>query len=294
MRSPNRNNIHLYGFATSACLVLIFTILLKFDGWVFKVVEASFCFAVVSFLASIWARFTRPGLNPESCDDAMQKARELLETIKGRQVGLFAKGSVMAPPRISDLIEQVPDHQIRAKCMDLLKQIYRHAALCQLDQTCSAIDGQVLDWYQYELCIIVPEAHRGLAMEIKARMRKDKGWRVLLGSELDYPLEEKLQDELLTEVFYSSSWKCLALISGETANETLRKRELNYASRRNQIEGAACSGYLMLVPLDEAGLSIIKNDPFMRECEATLRPIAHLADEITRALAMESKNAKYR
>jgi hypothetical protein len=293
MRSPNRNNIHLYGFATSACLLLISTILFKLDGGELEVLaDASFGFAIVASLASVWARFTRPGLSTESCDDAMEKARELLQIIKSRQLGRFANGSEMIPPRISDLINQVRDHHTRSKCMQLLKQIYQRAALCQLDQTCSAIDGQVLDWYQYDLCIVVSEAHRGLAMEIKARLRKDKGWRVLLGSELDYPFEEKQQDELLTEVFYSSSWKCLALISDETANEPLRKRELNYASQRNQIEGAACSGYLMPVPLDEAGLSFIKEDPFLRECEVTLRPIAHVADEITGALAMESKNAR--
>src|SRR5258708_17932353 len=197
MRSPNRNNIHLYGVATSACLVLIFTILRKIDGWEFEIIaEASFGIAVVALLASILARFSSHGLDIKSCDDAMQKARELLEIIKVRH---FARGSEMNPPRISDLIEQVRDQQTRAKCMDLLKQIYQRAAVCQLDQTYGAIDGQVLDWHQYDLCIIVPEAHRGLAMEIRARLRKDKGWRVLLGNELNYPLEEKQQDELLTE-----------------------------------------------------------------------------------------------
>jgi len=268
--------------------MLLFVTLLKIDGWEFEeLAMISFGLALATLFASIGARFTRTKLNSESCDDAVQKARELLAMLKGRQ---FHSESEIIPLRISDLIEQVRDRPTRAKCMALLKQIYRHAAVCQLDQTYGAIDGRALDWHQYDLCIIVPDEHRGLAIEIKARLLRKDRWRVLLCNELNYPLEERLQVELLTEVFYSSSWKCLALVSAETDNETLRKWELSYASQRNQIEGVLCSGYLILVALDEAGLSFIKEDPFLRESK--LVPVEHLLDEVTGALTMLSNNAK--
>lgn len=191
------------------------------------------------------------------------KANQLLDVIAHSKVGPLLtnapKGFVV---RIAELIEEldIPERRI---CEDLLDELYNLTPACVLPRNYGETNECILDWHQYDLCIVAAKEDMEFAEKVKGALLKwNKGCRIHLDAAEGKWAGEK--EGSIEKVFYAASCKCLALISEDVTKHPLRTEELNRAMHRDQyVSGDACQNYLMPIPLDDKGLEYIRREPFL-------------------------------
>lgn len=188
------------------------------------------------------------------------EAEKLLDIIEHSKVGPLLidapKGVVI---RINELIEDL-DVGERPKCEAILDKLYQLTPACTLPQN---YKEHVLNWYQYDLCIIAVKENIEFAEKIKnALLDRHPGCRIYLDAADGVWVRGT---GLIERVFYAGSWKCLVLLSDDAVKHPIRKEELNNAMRRNHthVNEEACGDYLMPIPLDEAGLKHMREEPYL-------------------------------
>lgn len=295
MQNPNRHNADKYAFALAAVCFFVYLIFHQSKNEFVQVILDVFGLAwgTLMFLAGVWIYFRPKRGTRRARKSAKAKVQEILKLIESSDVGPLLRGPTAFPVRISELINTIRDNQLRLKCRDLLDQIYNLVAVCQLEKDCVELNGRVLDWCQYDLCITVPKEYESLAQKTKDALLRVNHWRICVGlTDLNYATRESEQEELLIRVFWASSRKCLALISKETATEALRKQELNWGMQRDDLEGPR-SDYLMRVPIDLPGLTFMREQGFLKGHRAEVFQTEGLPDRLAKALATKLRNSKY-
>jgi hypothetical protein len=262
MLNPNRYNIYKFFFTASVILFgaafFIGTLNQQMTGLKKVLVLGSMTAALVLFALGVLTLLSGTRSPKRAQERAHAKAKELLDIIARSRVGPLLteapKGFVV---RIAELIEEL-DNPERRTCEDLLDELYELTPACLLQRNYSGTDGCILDWYQYDLCIVAALEDMKLAEDIKGEVSKwNHRCRIHLDTAEGKWTGEK--EESIRKVYYAASCTCLALLSESVAKHDARKEEFQHAMRRDfLVKGEACKNYLMPIPIDEKGLDYIK------------------------------------
>ena len=262
MLNLNNNNIHKFYFVASASLFSVFFVIgilnPQVTGLAKVIVLGGMSAGIVLFALGLLTWWS----NSRGSKRAQRKANELLDMIARSPVGSLLtnapKGFVV---RIAELIEDL-DMPARRICEDLLDDLYKHkqTPACLLPRHYGGTNGCILDWYQYDLCIVAAKEDMAFAESIRSELMLEiKGCRIHLDAAEGKWAGEKV--ESIRRVFYAASGRCLALLSEHVLNHPVRKTEFLFAmSRDYHVSDKACKNYMMLIPLDEEGLDYIREE----------------------------------
>jgi hypothetical protein len=262
MLSLNKYNIYKFYFTASVILFGLSYVSgalnQQVTGLKKEIVLGSMAAASVLFALGVltWLTGSR---SPKSARQlAEAKANELLDIIAHSSLGPLLtevpKGFVV---RIAELIEDL-DNPERRVCEDLLDELYELTPACQLPRSYGGADGCILDWYQYDLCVVAAREDMAFAEAIRnALLEWNKNCRIHLDAAEGKWAGEK--EESIRKVFFAASCTCLALLSENVTTHDVRKTELQFAMNRDfLVNDETCKNYLMPIPIDEKGLAYIR------------------------------------
>lgn len=262
MLNLNKYNIYKFYFIASVILFGVSyvggALNQQVTGLKKEIVLGSMAAALVLFALGVltWLTGSR---SPKSARQlAEAKANELLDIIAHSSLGPLLtevpKGFVV---RIAELIEEL-DNPERRVCEDLLDELYELTPACQLPRSYGGADGCILDWYQYDLCVVAAREDMAFAESIKKALLKwNTNCRIHLDAAEGKWAGEK--EESIRRVFFAASCTCLALLSENVTTHDVRKTELQFAMNRDfLVNDETCKNYLMPIPIDEKGLAYVR------------------------------------
>jgi hypothetical protein len=263
--NPHKYNIHRYSFVASGGFVVLFGLIrlaLRDDETAKIFLIGLQAAAISTFALGLLTKFT-PKQNPqEDKDSAHDKAYALLDELSHHtRAASLLNETTTGKVRITDLIATLDTHE-RNRYKILLDDLYQLAPACVLPQHFGGKTAPLIDWHEYDLCIIAAEENVAFALElIRELMRERPNWRIYLEGKIGVP-----QDRAIRHVFFGASRKCLALLSAHMISDLGRmKEELNQAMQRGEKEkeDPNCRNYLIPIPLDKNGLAFMRNDFFL-------------------------------
>lgn len=259
MRNPDKYNLSGFSFAAAAVISALSLVFWQAREDVKKEVFTwAMGFAVAAFifgLAIKVALLIRGEKRPEDAQrEAKSKARELLDKLATTKVWQNLTDQPGDVILMAELIRLYGVRELQ-EYKSTLEELYKLVSACLLPQNSGEHGGLPLDWYEYDLCIIAAREDLEFAEKIKAKLDR-RGWRVYL--DVDGGIGGQKSE--LERVFKKSSWKCLALLSHYMKKDLVRKDEWNYALTRAQEVNGACADYLIPIPMDDEGRSLMNAD----------------------------------
>ncbi len=293
MRNPDKYNFHGFLFVIAICVGGLAVVYLQGDEYLKKIVfRLALMIAAVAFAAgclfrlSIWLKGDR---RPEDAvKEAQVLAAELLDKVAGSKVGGYLTGSPGSMVLLIELMKKCGSRE-RQEFKDRLDELYKRVPACQLPRSYGAADETLLDWHEYDLCIVAAKEDEDFATNIKAALTLRK-WRVYL----DVDGEIGGQNHKIERVFKKSSWKCLGLLSVYMIRDRSRIDEFQHAMAKAHNVDDESSHYLLPIPMDEDGLRYMRKEiKYLRKYTSEARVIARakLHDVIMQRLrALEADN----
>lgn len=262
----NKHNFHKFLFGGSVIALILSAVMWKLYGGDLARLTVSWGLlpsTLVMCLLGLVIWRTR-SLHPEDAQKlAVDKANHLLEELSRSSGGSELSNTSKKVIRVASLIgdNNYPDLHTYEIVLDELFQL---VPACRLPNRYGENNSPVLDWHKYDLCIIAAEEDVESAKQIKdALLRVNNGWRIYLEA-LDRQAIGEEQERFIKRVFYSSSLKCLVLLSYHMINHPRSKQELQFAMQRGQEECLDHGNYLIPIAMDKFGLDYMNGDSYLR------------------------------
>jgi hypothetical protein len=215
-------------------------------------------------LVGLWSWRTRSLAPEEEHKRAFEKANHLLIELCGSPVGTELTNSSKKVVRVASLIgdNNYPELHTYETVLD---ELSHSVPACLLPDRYGEVNGPLLDWHKYDLCIIAAEGDVESAKQIKdALLRVNNGWRIYLEA-LDRQSIGEEQERFIKRIFFGSSRKCLVLLSYHMINHPRSKQELQFAMQRGQMKCPDHSDYLIPIAMDKYGLDHMNRDGYLRK-----------------------------
>lgn len=263
----NKHNAHKFLFAGSVVALVLSAVMWKLYGTNLARLTVSYGLlpsALVMCLLGLVIWLTR-SLHPEDAQKlAIDKAHHLLNELSRSSCRSELSDTSKKVIRVASLIGDNNYPELHTY-ETVLNELFHLVPACRLPDHLGETNNPILDWHKYDLCIIAAEDDVESAKQIKdALLHINNGWRIYLEA-LDRQAIGEEQERFIKRIFYSSSLKCLVLLSYHMINHPRSKQELQFAMQRGQIECPDHGNYLIPIAMDRYGLDYMNCDSYLRK-----------------------------